>query len=1081
MNPLKKLLFLVCCLTAATLSAQVTNITIVPYYVDNNTIPGYPDGHTTYRIFANCTNSNDVVSTVYGDIYAPLSFTVSGGNIWNTPLGGSTGPAINSAFCAIFAEVCYDSFVTIGRENLADPGGSIFTLESPAQPWISNFSGANVGTSFVLNDDVGGAWFGLPGEVNCFADANLQVLIAQVTTAGNLSVSLNLQVFAQWDSAGDPYVTQTGLFATTAAVDGCTNPTACNFDPNANVDDGSCDFSCYGCTNPTACNYDAAATQDDGTCDYSCQGCTDPAACNYDAAATQNDNSCTYPGCTDMNACNYDPTAGCADASCTYGCAGCTNPLACNYNAGAITDDGSCDFSCYGCTDAGACNYDPSATLDDDSCDYGCIGCTDMDALNYQMDNTIDDGSCLYPCMLNEMMSTVTEPTCSYSSNGSIYVHMMGAQGNYLYSINGGPFQNLGMETTFGGLANGTYTIVIRDSRFDDLSIDPADVYGSCVVTLEFTLDTPAVVFCETMTTDLTCPGASDGSAMDDCWTGGNGFVGFSIYNATTDQVVLDGQGDPIILTSPSYSSLAAGTYYWLALDQNFCTFSSADFTISEPEAVEFGMLMTEDASCSDAADGCASAMLTSDGVGPVSFAIYYDDISILVVDGLSTASYCELAAGNYYWVATDSNGCTYTSAGFTVDAPEALAFCEISTTDVLCNMGNDGCASALCVNGGTLPYMFAILDSETNASVAEGLSTANYCGLMAGSYYFQVMDGNGCMANSADFTINEPAAINATAAIGSVSCNGEADGSIIITYLGNNGPIECSIDGGETWSTECIYNNLPAGNYTILVMDTNGCMLEINATIGEPEVLTATHSVDDVSCNGANNGIVNIAVNGGTGPYTYTLDGQTNDTGEYGDLGPNTYDYLVVDANGCEVEGTVTVNEPDALSITVDGSGGDGGNDEGFINVTVEGGTGDYDFLWTDDNGDTYTDEDLSDLSDGEYTLCVTDENGCEECLSAPIEITIGIQEIEGSFELIANPNPSNGLFRLNLNGLNGNRLQILVHDATGRLIYSEDAGNIQGELVKSLDLTDSASGIYQMTVTSGTMMKNVKLVIQK
>jgi hypothetical protein len=78
------------------------------------------------------------------------------------------------------------------------------------------------------------------------------------------------------------------------APQGCTDPMACNYDPAALVDDGSCDYSCLGCIDPGACNYDAGATIDDGSCDYSCIGCTDSGACNYDAAATIDDGSCYF-------------------------------------------------------------------------------------------------------------------------------------------------------------------------------------------------------------------------------------------------------------------------------------------------------------------------------------------------------------------------------------------------------------------------------------------------------------------------------------------------------------------------------------------------------------------------------------------------------------------------------------------------------------------------------------------------------------------------------------------------------------------------------------------------------------------
>ena len=88
---------------------------------------------------------------------------------------------------------------------------------------------------------------------------------------------------------------------------GCTDNTACNYDPTAETDNGACDFSCYGCTDPTSCNYDADATVDDGSCLFddscgvcggdnsTCSDCTDPLACNYNPDATVDDGSCTYP------------------------------------------------------------------------------------------------------------------------------------------------------------------------------------------------------------------------------------------------------------------------------------------------------------------------------------------------------------------------------------------------------------------------------------------------------------------------------------------------------------------------------------------------------------------------------------------------------------------------------------------------------------------------------------------------------------------------------------------------------------------------------------------------------------------
>jgi hypothetical protein len=78
-------------------------------------------------------------------------------------------------------------------------------------------------------------------------------------------------------------------------------------------------FTYPGCTDLTACNYDPDAEEDDGSCEYeSCAGCLDELACNFNPQATiANNESCAYPGCDDPSASNYDALAGCA-GECVY-------------------------------------------------------------------------------------------------------------------------------------------------------------------------------------------------------------------------------------------------------------------------------------------------------------------------------------------------------------------------------------------------------------------------------------------------------------------------------------------------------------------------------------------------------------------------------------------------------------------------------------------------------------------------------------------------------------------------------------------------------------------------------------------
>jgi gliding motility-associated-like protein len=207
-------------------------------------------------------------------------------------------------------------------------------------------------------------------------------------------------------------------------TEGCTDPDADNYNPNAVFDDGSCEIG--GCTIEQACNYNLDATYNDGSCDFeSCVGCTDPEAMNYNPNATEDDGSCIYPiyGCTDPEAFNYDPLANTDDGSCIDVVVGCMIPEAVNYNPLANIQCTPIDECCIfpeGCTDPEAINYDPNAIIDDGSCNYDVYGCTNMDALNYNPYATIDDGTCIYPGPCDEFDGSAFAPNAFTPNNDGL-------------------------------------------------------------------------------------------------------------------------------------------------------------------------------------------------------------------------------------------------------------------------------------------------------------------------------------------------------------------------------------------------------------------------------------------------------------------------------------------------------------------------------------------------------------------------------------------------------------------------------------------------------------------------------------
>jgi hypothetical protein len=154
------------------------------------------------------------------------------------------------------------------------------------------------------------------------------------TTAVDFRVSVN-EILPPVIFLPEPVVP--GIPPAPAIVLGCLDPQATNYNPSANISDGSCNYEpslppkIRGCTDRNALNFNPYASENDGTCRYQdpssppapppvpVYGCTDPSATNYNPTATVN-TGCTYPersrGCTNRNALNYNPSAEIDDGSC---------------------------------------------------------------------------------------------------------------------------------------------------------------------------------------------------------------------------------------------------------------------------------------------------------------------------------------------------------------------------------------------------------------------------------------------------------------------------------------------------------------------------------------------------------------------------------------------------------------------------------------------------------------------------------------------------------------------------------------------------------------------------------------------
>lgn len=198
-----------------TVNSQVTSITIETFYTDNGSIPGYPEGHSTYRIYANTTNSTDRISSVTGDLSTPLSLTVGGSGVWNHTPGGTTGDALDCSAIELSPLSEYDSYITIGYTCDNDAAAfELYAIDDNAYQWMDEMFGTTPYGSIsdvFANTAIGAIWFAIPTNPASQAGSSNKVLLAQITTDGAICGTFNLQVFPNYAGPGSPYNIQSGL------------------------------------------------------------------------------------------------------------------------------------------------------------------------------------------------------------------------------------------------------------------------------------------------------------------------------------------------------------------------------------------------------------------------------------------------------------------------------------------------------------------------------------------------------------------------------------------------------------------------------------------------------------------------------------------------------------------------------------------------------------------------------------------------------------------------------------------------------------------------------------------------------
>ncbi|TVR79783.1 MAG: hypothetical protein EA412_05685, partial [Chitinophagaceae bacterium] len=595
------------------------------------------------------------------------------------------------------------------------------------------------------------------------------------------------------------------------------------------------------------------------------------------------------------------------------------------------SDDGEIEISITGGTQ-------PYAVLWDDPAGQNTTTATSLEADTYTA--TITDtngcqttisGTVASPDSLNAQITNQVNVSVNGLNDGSATVTPTGGVSPYSYSWNTTPPQ---ADSTAIDLPAGTYTVTVTDANG---CTDTASVIIS---------EPPPLIVDVTDTVMVSCNGFADGSATVTPVGGVEPYT----YTWNTTPV----QNDSIAV------NLTAGIYEVTVVDDNGVT-AIVQVEITEPDAINLTTI-SEDISCFGDNNGVAE-VVPSGGTTPYTF--LWDNIE-------TTAEITNLAGGTYTVIVTDANLCE-DSISVTIAEPAELTASTITVDDVTCFGFNNGLIIT-DIEGGTLPYNYDWNhDPALNDSIAENL--------IAGNYNLTVTDSNACVT-TLNVDINEPSElILSIGDISDVSCGGLSDGSASVIISGGVQPYS-PVWNDPPSTTDSVISGVPAGIYTVIVTDGNGCVDSLDFTITEPPVLSVQiDSVSDISCFNAGDGVIYSTVLGGSSPYTIAWnDPATQDTEIASNLDQGTYTITVIDDNGCQATDSASIAEPDELiinllslqDITCSGF------TDGSISVEVLGGTAPYTYAWDDSAlQDSST---AVNLGDGIYTLTVTDDNGCTE-----------------------------------------------------------------------------------------------------
>lgn len=442
---------------------------------------------------------------------------------------------------------------------------------------------------------------------------------------------------------------------------------------------------------------------------------------------------------------------------------------------------------------------------------------------------------------------------------------------------------------------------------------------------------------------------------------------------------------------------------------------------------INVAILNQTDVGCGSTNNGSATVS-ASGGTAPYQY--------LWTPGNLTGPTQSNLSVGTYTVSVVDAASCTGSTT--VVIGQATILNLAMSSIPSTCGLAN-GTASVIATGGsGTYSYTWS----------PAGGSAATTSGVVGGVTY-TVNVTNGSCSGSNSILVGASTAITATSNTVGANCVA-TDGSATVTPSG--GAIPYSYVWSPTGGNSATANNLGSGPYSVLISDASGCSFTLPVNV--PAIGGPTVTISNIvgSTCGQNNGSATANVAGGTSPYTYSWSPTGGGAATVNGVSAGTYTVSVTDASGCLVSETVTI--PGGAQIVISSTLIDEncGQSDGQIALNVTGGTAPFSYTWTPTNPNSAV---ISNLTGGQYTVNVTDADGC---------IAIGTYAIDVLGTLPVSVNPASATIN------EGETVQLTASGGSTYVWTPSDGINCLTTACDSVDANPIVTTTYEVLITSLT-----------